>query len=505
MPPRVCAGVVIWLASAPAVAMAGAACCSRILRRRVLDGLDDVDVAGAAAEVAGDRLANLVVGRIGIAFEEGDGGHHHAGRAEAALQAMLLEEALLHRMQDAALLQPLDGADLRAIGLNGEHRAGLGRDAVHEHRAGAAARRVATDVRAGQVRHLADEVHEQQSRLDLRRNWLPVDRQGDLLFHVAHWTPPANARSAAARMALRRQRAHDLALVLRWPTQIGTGLRRLRREPRRLLHVLHRHALAHQERLGLRRADRLRTDVGEADAGLCADIAVEGDLRADRRDGVVADLALELDVGRAGMLGWRGNVDRRQHLLGPERGLHRVHQEVVNADHALTARTLRHHLRAHRHHHRGMVVGGVSMRQIAANRGEVAHDRVGDDGAGLVCAGVAPPHQVGAFQRALAHHRADDQRAVAFFEGVQPGDLAQINHIGRGGQAKLHQRDQALAAREDLRIVGMRLERLPDLRQAGGGKVGKLVRYHERPPWRGMRGRGWTCDGSDGERRFARL
>ena len=145
------------------------------------------------------------------------------------------------------------------------------------------------------------------------------------------------------------------------------------------------------------------------------------------------------------------------------------------------------------------------MRQIAANRGEVAHDRVGDDGAGLVCAGVAPPHHVGAFQRALAHHRADDQRAITLFEGVQPGDLAQINDIGRGGQAKLHQRDQALAASEDLRIVGMRLERLPDLRQAGGGKVGELVRYHERPPWRGMRRRGWTCDGSDGERRFARL
>ena len=197
--------------------------------------------------------------------------------------------------------------------------------------------------------------------------------------------------------------------------------------------------------------------------------------------------------------GWRGNVDRRQHFLRRERGLHRVHQEVVNADHALTARALRHHLRAHRHHHRGMVVGGVGMRQIAANRGEVAHDRVGDDGAGLVCAGVAPPHHVGAFQRALAHHRADDQRAIALFEGVQPGDLAQINDIGRGGQAELHQRDQALAAREDLGLVGMRLERLPDLRQAGGGEVGKLVRYHERPPWRGMRGRGWACDGADGE------
>ena len=39
----------------------------RQLRRRVLDGLDDVDVAGAAAQVAGDRLADLVLARVRVA------------------------------------------------------------------------------------------------------------------------------------------------------------------------------------------------------------------------------------------------------------------------------------------------------------------------------------------------------------------------------------------------------------------------------------------------------
>src|SRR5207249_8288747 len=89
---------------------------------RVLHGLHDIDVAGAAAEIPRNGLADLLLARVLVALEERAGGHQHAGRAETALQAVLLGETLLDGMQFAALLQAFDRGDLRAVGLHREHR-----------------------------------------------------------------------------------------------------------------------------------------------------------------------------------------------------------------------------------------------------------------------------------------------------------------------------------------------------------------------------------------------
>src|SRR5947209_856783 len=140
---------------------------SRLLSR-VFDGLDDVLVAGAAAEVSVEAVAYLFARRVCVAFEELRGGHDHAGRAVAALQAMSLPEPLLNRVQLAVLRESFDGRDARAVGLDGEHRAGLDGLAVNRDGASAAQRSLAADVRARQSEHVAQVVHEQQSRLDFR-------------------------------------------------------------------------------------------------------------------------------------------------------------------------------------------------------------------------------------------------------------------------------------------------------------------------------------------------
>src|SRR3546814_20335133 len=62
-------------------------------------GLDDVVVAGAAADVAFQLVANGILVRVRMALHEVDGTHDHARRAEAALQGMMLAEGFLHRMQ----------------------------------------------------------------------------------------------------------------------------------------------------------------------------------------------------------------------------------------------------------------------------------------------------------------------------------------------------------------------------------------------------------------------
>src|SRR4029450_10873619 len=54
---------------------------------RVLNGLDDVDVPRAPAEVAGDGVADLVFLGVLRLLQGGVAGQHHARRAEPAVQA----------------------------------------------------------------------------------------------------------------------------------------------------------------------------------------------------------------------------------------------------------------------------------------------------------------------------------------------------------------------------------------------------------------------------------
>src|SRR6266567_5752197 len=75
--------------------------------RGVLYRLDDVDVAGAAAQVARDANADLLLGGVRIMLQERQAGHHHSRRAIATLEAMLLVETFLQGMQFAILLQAL--------------------------------------------------------------------------------------------------------------------------------------------------------------------------------------------------------------------------------------------------------------------------------------------------------------------------------------------------------------------------------------------------------------
>ena len=85
---------------------------------------------------------------------------------------MLVHEALLHGVEHAVLLEAFHGADGMAVGHRGQHGARLDRLAVDPHHADAAVGGVATPVAAGQADVVADEVDEQQARLDLARDVL---------------------------------------------------------------------------------------------------------------------------------------------------------------------------------------------------------------------------------------------------------------------------------------------------------------------------------------------
>src|SRR6476469_7325873 len=61
----------------------------------VLHRTDDVLVSGAAAQVALDALADLLLGGVRVVAEEVDRLHDHARRAVAALQGVVVVERLL--------------------------------------------------------------------------------------------------------------------------------------------------------------------------------------------------------------------------------------------------------------------------------------------------------------------------------------------------------------------------------------------------------------------------
>src|SRR3954454_7412270 len=109
------------------------------------DRLNDVLIARAAAEIAFELFADRMVGEIvALAMDDIDRGHDHAGRAETALQTMMLAERLLHRMQRRALgRKAFDGLYLVTIGHDSECGARLHRFTVEMHDAGATLRGVA--------------------------------------------------------------------------------------------------------------------------------------------------------------------------------------------------------------------------------------------------------------------------------------------------------------------------------------------------------------------------
>src|SRR5215218_7962553 len=121
-----------------------------------VEGGEDPAVPGAAAQVAGEGLAQGQLVGVGPAVQQVVHGHDHPGDAEAALHRPLLDEG------------PLDVA---AGGVGAHDAAGGDQDAVQQHRAGAALALLAGVLGAGQAEALAQ--HVQQA--------LPVPGVGDLV------------------------------------------------------------------------------------------------------------------------------------------------------------------------------------------------------------------------------------------------------------------------------------------------------------------------------------
>jgi len=107
--------------------------------------------------------------------------HQHPRRAEAALEAVVVAECLLQRVQPLGRgREALHRRDLVPVRLHREHQAGARRLPVDEDRARAADAVLAAEVRPREPERPAQEIGERQAYVDAALVALAVDRHGDV-------------------------------------------------------------------------------------------------------------------------------------------------------------------------------------------------------------------------------------------------------------------------------------------------------------------------------------
>src|SRR5690606_13256845 len=114
-----------------------------------LDCINNLLIAGTAADVAADRLTDLRLVRTGILAQQGMTRDQHALRTVAALQRMLLTKSVLQRRERLSFRrQALDRRNGVALGLNRKHAAGANRLSIKQNTARTAHAMLAANMRA---------------------------------------------------------------------------------------------------------------------------------------------------------------------------------------------------------------------------------------------------------------------------------------------------------------------------------------------------------------------
>ena len=141
------------------------------------DGVDDLPVARAPAQVSLDAPPDFLNRHAGAPLEQGGSLHDHARGTEAALHRAVLDEGFLQRVQTFVRSQTLDRRHVPAVAIDGEHKAGIHRNAVHDDGAGAALPLAATELGAGEMKHVAQHVDGAEVHRHGGLNGLAVQRK----------------------------------------------------------------------------------------------------------------------------------------------------------------------------------------------------------------------------------------------------------------------------------------------------------------------------------------
>jgi hypothetical protein len=125
------------------------------------DGFGNSLIRATATEISAHTLANTfgIVARL-VFLNETDSTHDLARCAEAALQTIMGDESLLHRMQPIALRYALDRQDLSAVVTDRKRKARIDPSSVDEDRASAALPAVTAFFGSRQMKALAKKIED---------------------------------------------------------------------------------------------------------------------------------------------------------------------------------------------------------------------------------------------------------------------------------------------------------------------------------------------------------
>src|SRR5271166_1768887 len=132
-------------------------------------------ITGASAQIPRERVADLGLGRFRIAIEQRLRRNQKSGRADAALQARVLQELVLQNAEHALGGESLDGLDVAALSLDAEHQARAYRAAVDQHGARAAIAGEASFFGPGELEHVAQGFEQALARLAEELDGFAVD------------------------------------------------------------------------------------------------------------------------------------------------------------------------------------------------------------------------------------------------------------------------------------------------------------------------------------------
>ena len=117
------------------------------------------------------------------------------------------------------------------------------------------------------------------------------------------------------------------------------------------------------------------------------------------------------------------------------------------------------------------VLGGVGLREGAADRAAVADHGVGDHVLGVGEERIPLGQQLGLEELAVARHRSDPDLAVLLVYVGEALDLVDVDQVLGVGEPQLHHRQQAVAAGDEHRLVPQLIQQTDRVVDAGGALV----------------------------------
>ncbi len=322
----------------------------------------------------------------------------------------------------------------------------------------------------------AQRVNEQLARLDHHVDRLAVEleRYRLLLRHVLLLESTSAARERAVRSARCVISPAIAVLYSASPRWSAARVADAHREVGGLRDRRIGQRLPPQRVFRRARLERRRADVGQRDRDRANRLARHRERDGGGRRREIADLALQLRVAVAGAGRRHGDADLRHDLVGLQQRVVGADEEAVGRHDPLARAASEHERRAERQHQRRVIVAGVAVGNVAADRSLVAHLRIGNEPRALDQQRALLLQELRPDELVLGGHRADADRASALADALELGNLAEVDQMARLREAHLHHRQQAVTAGEQLRLVA---ELLQQAERVGNGSWRVILEF----------------------------